>query len=98
MNLIRTAFVVWTVILVNDDGVGDVIHNNVSKHYVSHKSGARLGPWFYPNPIIGSGENRICHRNILYSIFLGIFTQTPNAAALQRRCYKLVTILKLLTI
>lgn len=57
--LARTTLIVGTVVLINDDGILNIIHYDVLKQNIPNKTVTGPGPRFYPNTIIRSREDCI---------------------------------------
>lgn len=52
MDLSGAVFVIWAVILVNDNGVVDIIHGDILKHHISHEPFACSPPRLYSHAIL----------------------------------------------
>lgn len=78
--LTRTVEVVWTVILVDYNGVLDINHFDVKELNTLYKPCAGSCPGFDPQTILGTLKNRIFECYILDSFLYQIFGQAPNAA------------------
>lgn len=72
--------IVRAIILIDDDRIKDLCHNNISKSNVSCKSIAGSRPCFDPYTILSSSENWICYCHIFYTIFSSIGPKAANAA------------------
>lgn len=68
-DLPGAVLVVRAVILVNDDGVVDVDHADVSEQNISHKPFAWFSPRFYPHSILCVFEYHIFNRHVFHAGF-----------------------------
>lgn len=75
----RTAFVIRAIIPINDDGILDIVHDDIPESNVPCIPIAWSSPWFDSPPIVSVGETRTCYRNIL-DTFVKIITKIPNTA------------------
>lgn len=78
--LIVGALVIWTIILVNDDWVGDIVQENILKSYV-----VSLARWcprkcLDPKPIGCARNGAVLHVNVSDIVFIFVFSQASNAA------------------
>lgn len=73
-------FVIRTVILVDDDGVIDILHHDVLENNLSDEPVAGPPPCLDPEPISRPPEHSPFHCHILHSLLLRLLRQAPNAA------------------
>lgn len=71
-DLPGAVFVIRAVILVNDNGVVDVDHDDVSEKNISHKPFAWSSPRFYSHTILCIFENYIFNPHIIYTGFFNV--------------------------
>ena len=81
--LTRTIFVARAVILIDDNGVLDILHYNMLENNIPGKTIAGSGPRLYPHPILGTNECGCFYCHILHSSLILVLPQTPNAAQYQ---------------
>lgn len=74
-----TALIVGAIILVDEDGILNVFHGKILEQYVSHKPITGPRPCLDPNSIIRPGKYWTDKGHILYTSFIQVFTQAPNA-------------------
>ena len=71
-HLTSAAFIIWAVILVYDNGVLDIDHDNVLKKDVPHISIARFPPRLYPDTILSASECSGFNSHILHTRLIHI--------------------------
>lgn len=68
----RTTLVTGAVLLIDDDGVVDIIHDQILEHNISSIPIAGSGPRLNPYPILSLCEGRTCYRYVLDPFFICI--------------------------
>jgi len=70
------AVIVDAIVLVNDDGIVDIVHDNVSKRNATNKATTRS----YSHSILRLPKYYTCYCYILYSCFMYGVAQATNTA------------------
>lgn len=81
LYLVGASLVVGAVVLVDDDGVLDVLHHGVLEHHPLHERLARPPPCLYPQSILRPREHRRVHRHVLHPLLVVPLPQAPDAVA-----------------
>lgn len=78
------AFVVGTIVLIDDNGVLNIVENDVFIENVGELAGRRRCPCFDPEAIRSVGESAIPDSDSIHVFFIFIFSQASNANAMPR--------------
>lgn len=69
------------VVLVDDDGEGDAIHDDVLEQHVGGGERRRAGPCLDPDAVGGAGEITVGDVNVAHRLLVLVLAQAPDANA-----------------
>ena len=89
-NNLVWALTIWAVVLINDDRIGDIIHDNILKMYIRSNSRGGSRPCFDSNTIICIAKSGTTNCDSWNRFFILIPSKTSNADTMARSTSYLV--------
>ena len=89
-NNLVWALVIWVVALINEDRIGNIVHDNILEMYI--RSNFRRGsrPCFYSNTILCTAKGATNYSNSWNRLFILVPSKTSNADTMARSTSYLV--------
>lgn len=74
LYLVRAIYVVRAIVLVDNDGILNVLHDRVLKIDARHKPAGGSAPCLDPEPVLCSREHHSLYGHVLHSLLLFLFS------------------------
>lgn len=72
----------WAILLINDDGVVDILHINVLKGKIEDIACKRASPCLDPQAILSAIEGAVSHSQSTYIVFISRPTKASDTDAM----------------
>ena len=89
-NNLVWALTVWAVTLINEDRIGNIVHDNVLEMYVRSNSRRGSRPCFYSNTILCTAKGATNYSNSWNWLFILVLSKTSNTDTMARSTSYLV--------
>ena len=89
-NNLGWALTIWAVALINEDRIGNIVHDNILEMYVRSNSRRGSRPCFYSNTILCTAKGATNYSNSWNWLFILVPSKTSNANTMARSTSYLV--------
>ena len=89
-NNLVWALTIWAIAMINEDRIGNIVHDNILKMYIRSNSRKGSRPCFYSNTILCTAKGATNYSNSWNWLFILVPSKTSNVDTMARSTSYLV--------